>query len=131
MSDLAERTAVLCREMESGDLQAIVAEVGAEPVLRRILDALASGADTTTLAADLDALDAHLIDYGIAGGLLPPTQRRYQPSPTAAGSQHPVVEVWTCPAARCNRWQPIDPSTMDEPACAVGGEPMVRKLFST
>jgi hypothetical protein len=131
MSDLVQRTAALCREMESGDLQTIVEEIGAGPILQRILDALAPGADTTTLGADLDALDTHLIDYGIAGGLLPPTQRQYQPSPTAAGSHHPAVEVWACPMAQCNRWQPVGSSTEDGPECAVRGVPLIRKLIST
>ncbi len=131
MTELAQRTAALCRELDRGDLQAIVDELGADPLLRRILDALAPDGDPATLTADLDALDAHLVDYGIAGGLLPPTQRQYQPSPAAAGDEHPVVEVWACPAGRCDRWQPVDPSTVDEPRCAVRGVPLARKLFGT
>lgn len=129
MSDLAQRTAALCREMEGGDLQVIVEEIGAGLVLRRILAALVPDADTTTLEADLDELDAHLIEYGIAGGLLPPTPRQYRPTPTTAGSNHPAFEVWACPAARCSRWEPTSPSTEDGPACAVSGIPLVRKLF--
>ncbi len=132
MPDLAQRIAAVCREMERGDLQAIVAEIGAELVLQRVLLALTAAAapDAIALGDDLDALDAQLIAYGIPGGLVAPTRRTYQPSPSAAGEPHPAIAVWTCPVRRCNRWLPQDPVAENGPVCTVRGTPMVEKRLS-
>nr|CEL23033.1 hypothetical protein [Kibdelosporangium sp. MJ126-NF4] len=126
-SDVPERVAAVCLELERGDLQAIVAEIGAEDVLRRVMAALAPGADTSTLTDDLDALDARLIAYGIPGGLLPPTQRTYQPNPAARGGPYPAFTVWVCPTGHCNRWQPADLPGGAVPSCAAQGIPFIRK----
>jgi hypothetical protein len=130
MPELSLRLAVLCREMESGDLQAVAAEMGAEPLLDRIIAALAGGAGPATLGPALDELDAALIAYGVPGGLVPPTWRNYMPSPAAAGAPYPAIEVWACPAARCERWQHVDPAAAETPACAVDGTPLAKRQLS-
>jgi hypothetical protein len=77
MPEAAQRLAALCREIAGGDLRAIAAEIDAEPLLDRIIAALAGGADAATLRPALDQLDAGLVVYGVPGGLVPPAWRNY------------------------------------------------------
>ncbi|GAA4081230.1 hypothetical protein HNR30_001840 [Nonomuraea soli] len=127
MSQLARRIAAVCREMERDDLREIVAERDAGALLDRILAALAPGGDTTTLERDLDDLDAHLVAYGIPGGLVPPRWRAYRPSPVAADGPRPKITVWACPTASCARWLPVAGAV---PRCSVRDVPLVEKEIS-
>ncbi|MFI6317666.1 hypothetical protein ACIBG8_09110 [Nonomuraea sp. NPDC050556] len=126
MPDQADRLSALCRALELGELQEIAAEDGFEPLLERIVSTLTSGA--VVAEADLDALDAKLIAYGVPGGLLPPTWRRYQPNPAAAGAPAPAIEVWVCPTGRCARWTPRTDET--PPRCAIAGEPLAGRRLA-
>ncbi|TYB45526.1 hypothetical protein [Actinomadura chibensis] len=126
MPDDADRLSALCRALELGELQEIAAEDGFEPLLDRIVAALADGAEAP--AADLDALDARLVAYGVPGGLLPPTWRQYRPNPAATGAPAPAAELWACPTGRCARWTPR--ADGPPPTCAVSGEPLAERRLA-
>jgi hypothetical protein len=129
MADFAERAAAVCRELARGDLASIAAEIGAGDTLDRIVAALSRGGEPGSLAAELDELDTILIRNGVAGGLMPPSQRTYRVNP-AATAEYPALEIWTCPTQRCHRWQAIDGDEDSGPACAIQGMPMSRKRIS-
>ncbi|BCJ75766.1 hypothetical protein CS0771_53100 [Catellatospora sp. IY07-71] len=129
MPDLDRHIAALCRELESGDLADIAAEIDAQPLVDRLVAALAAGGGHGTLAADFDELDRRLIAYGIAGGLVPPAHRVFVPNPAAQQPQQVTVEVWACPSARCPRWLQVADGA--EPACGVDGAPMIRKQVTS
>src|SRR2546423_7097 len=130
MTDPDPRVAAVCRELERGDLRTVAAALDAERLLDRILTGLAGDADPAGVAADLDEFDARLIEFGIAGGLVAPTQRVYRPSPPTADDPHPAFDLWTCPTDRCSRWQPVEPGAAEAPGCALQGVPMARKGIS-
>jgi hypothetical protein len=109
MSD--ELLEALCRRLaDDGD------PVRSRPDLReradRIVAGLRSGVDVTSA---LDDLDDQLLRSGYAAGL--DASRIYRALP---GSGHPVLEVLTCPAGRCDRVElPRTGAT-----CAVFDRPM-------
>ncbi|PSL43002.1 hypothetical protein B0I31_1339 [Saccharothrix carnea] len=79
--------------------------------------AIRTGADTAD--DDLDRLDDMLLREGYAAGLGASRSSRLP----GLGGGHPLLEVLTCPADRCDR---VEPPTGAPPMCAVLRRPLRR-----
>jgi hypothetical protein len=118
---VAERIERLCTLLSDDDLRVHINGAGVDAVLTRILAAVKDGRHDSALERDLDALD----DATAKSGLGPVTRpvRIFYPAP-AAGSGHPVVHAWACPAARrCTRVERVGQAAQP-PVCAATSGPM-------
>jgi len=97
---LLERIARLCSQFTLDDLAAAAARFDATETLDRIVAAVQAGTDPADLESDLDELDDAFARHGIDN--ITTGARVYRALPGSTG--HPVMRVWTCPAARpCTR----------------------------
>lgn len=123
-----ERIERLCRRYAQGELTSFVAKAHATPILDRILDAVrAGGAALETVEADLDLLEAAMVDAQLEGLTVP--RRAYKVVLDTPG--HPVVFTWNCPRHACSRTEPAPAFGGTAPTCAIAGQSLDRKRLQT
>jgi hypothetical protein len=120
MAETGERIELLCRALDESNLRGYANRAGAGKILTRILAAVADGVYGPELDRDLDALDDALAQSGL-GAVTDADRGKYRRVP-GAGTAHPVVDVWVCPAARpCSRVEPAAGQSAS-PQCAATGQ---------
>ncbi len=126
MTAVETRIAALCEQLADRELSRLLADAGAEAVLRRVLEAVRAGEPAKVSLADLDSLEDAAASAGIDG--LTTSARAFDRGistrlPGIGGSGPHFA--WVCPHRRCTRVELDTPDV--PPVCAISGQPLERR----